>query len=77
MSKEVDWGVLHGEGSILCTCDNCGAEENVADFDDGHPDYRQAQGEIEDMGWMSTKVHGVWYDFCSESCRNNFIKNRS
>lgn len=76
MSKEVEWGVIHGEGTIVCTCDNCGCEEEI-EFDGGRPDYREAQDEIEDLGWMSTKVNGEWYDFCCESCRNQFIKNNA
>lgn len=76
MSKEVEWGVIHGEGTINCLCDNCGAEEAV-DFDDGYPDFRMAQAQIEELGWLSTKVHGEWKDFCCERCRNQYIKENA
>lgn len=72
--KEVEWGVIHGEGSIICTCDNCGMVETGYEFDDGYPDYRAAQDKIEALGWQSTKVRSVWKDFCCERCRNEFIK---
>lgn len=36
MSKEIEWGMIHGEGTIVCTCDQCGKEHEV-DFDGGSP----------------------------------------
>lgn len=76
MSKEIQWGVYHGEGNIVCTCDNCGFEHEV-DFDGGAPDFREAQAEIRSIGWQSIKIDGEWYDFCCEKCRNEYIKNNS
>lgn len=74
MSKEVAWGTTHGEGDIVCTCDNCGSEVELP-FEDGNVDYRAAQQYIKDDGWESCQVHGEWYDFCCEKCRNEYIKN--
>lgn len=73
MSKEVDWGVIHGEGDIVCTCDECG-NEHLVPFEDQQVDYREAQRAIEDEGWGSCQVNGEWKDFCCETCRNNYIK---
>ena len=73
MSKEVEWGIIHGEGDIVCSCDNCEDEERI-EFCDGHPDYREAQREIEIAGWMSSRINNEWYDFCCSSCRNEFVK---
>ncbi len=74
MSKEVEWGLIHGEGEIVCTCDQCNADYSY-DFDDGYPDYRAAQDEIRSMGWVSLKVGNEWYDFCSQECKQKFIDN--
>lgn len=52
MSKEVEWGVIHGEGAICCECDQCGDTYDY-DFDDGYPDYRGCQDELKTLGWMS------------------------
>jgi hypothetical protein len=76
MSKEVEWGLIHGEGEIISTCDECGKTVST-EFDEGHPDYRQAQADIEANGWRSTKVNGEWRDFCTEECRNGYIKRHA
>lgn len=75
MSKEIDWGLVHGEGTINCICDNCGVVEDI-DFDDG-PDFREAQDTIQDKGWVSTKIKGQWFDFCCEDCRNQYIREHT
>lgn len=72
MSKEVDWSFIHGAGDIVCTCDQCGEEERI-EFDNG-PDFREAQREIEGMGWTSSRINGEWFDFCSMDCRNAYVK---
>lgn len=72
MSKYVEWGLVHNEGEIVCTCDHCGYEERI-DFYDG-PDFREAQEELAESGWTSSRINGVWFDFCSIDCRNAFIK---
>ena len=74
MSKAVDWGLIHGAGEIVCTCDGpgCGIEERV-EFENG-PDYRQAQYQIESQKWFSKKIGDVWYDVCSRKCYEAFLK---
>ena len=32
MSKYTDWGMIHGEGEIVCECDNCGNEERIVNL---------------------------------------------
>lgn len=39
MSKEVDWGVIHGEGDIVSTCEMCDLEHRYP-FEDQDVDYR-------------------------------------
>ena len=73
MSKEVDWSIIHGEGEIVCSCDQCPEEHRIEFYE--RPDYREAQSEIVRLGWTSARINGEWYDFCSMSCRNEFVKN--
>lgn len=74
--KEVEWGTEYGCGEIVCECDYC-SETTEHEFEDGSPDFRGAQEHIRDLGWTSTKVNGHWHDFCSEDCRNSFIKEHA
>ncbi len=72
MSKEIEWGVRHGEGEIICECDHCGECETIY-FDNG-PDFKSAQEELKTYGWFSRRIDGQWYDFCKEQCYYNWIK---
>lgn len=73
MSKEIEWSELYGVGTIVCTCDNCSAEEKF-DFEDNNPNFKAAQNLLRSIGWVSCKVNGEWRDFCCERCRNSYIK---
>ena len=73
MSKEVDWGHIHGEGEIVCTCDECGEEYRI-EFFDSNIDYREAQKEIEKECWQKARMNGEWYDFCTMECRHDYIR---
>lgn len=74
MSKYIDWGIIHGEGTIIAECDECGIEENAYEFECGDVDvdYREAQSNLRDMGWVSKKINNEWHDFCPE-CKRKFI----
>lgn len=74
--KEVSWSEIYGEGTIVSNCDQCSSCEEY-EFEDGYPDYKSAQAELRDIGWTSTKVNGEWCDFCSEECRNQYIKDNA
>ena len=74
MSKYVDWGLIHGEGDIICNCDNCDCEEDYA-FENG-PDFKNCQQYLRDLGWISRNVNEEWYDFCSEECFNEWKEKR-
>ena len=74
--KDVSWGVIHGEGTIVCKCDRCGKTEEHP-FDNGHPDFKSFQKKLFGMGWKSVQVFGEWHDFCCEDCRNEYIKNNT
>lgn len=68
MSKFTEWGMIHGEGEIVCECENCGSEERI-EFE-GYPDYKEAQQELRAMGWISKKIDGEWGDYCCPECAN-------
>lgn len=72
MSKEIDWGMIHGEGDIVCECDQCGEEERIP-FEDGCIDYREAQTELKALGWVSRKIDDEWHDFCSNKCHYDYV----
>ena len=70
--KEVEWSVIHDEGEIICECDQCGEQEAIDFYK--RPDFREAQDEIEKMGWVSCRINGEWKDFCTMTCRNTYVK---
>lgn len=72
MSKEVDWSVIHGEGTIECDCDMCGSNYQY-EFYDGYPDFKECQEELKKLGWVSRKINGEWCDFCCNDCLNKFM----
>ena len=74
--KDVAWGVIHGEGTIICKCDQCGRKEEY-EFDDGYPDFKTFQKYLFGKGWKSAQIFGEWKDFCCEDHRNQFIKNNT
>lgn len=73
MSKEIEWGMIHGEGDIVCTCDNCNTEEWFP-FEDGCFDFKEVSRELrEDYGWIARKIYGEWRDFCCDNCHREFL----
>ena len=71
--KEIEWGAIHGDGTIVCYCDQCPNTEEF-EFEDNSPDYRDAQRQLFERGWKAIKIDGEWRDFCCEECRNLYIK---
>lgn len=71
--KEVDWSLIHGEGEIVCNCDQCGNEYRY-EFYDGYPDYKDCQETLKGMSWLSRRISDEWYDFCCEKCYYDWIK---
>lgn len=72
MSKQIEWGYRHREGEIICECDYCG-EADAIYFNNG-PNFKIAQIELNNNGWVSRKIDGEWYDFCQEQCYYDWIK---
>lgn len=73
MSKEIEWGMIHGEGDIVCSCDNCDTEETFP-FEDGCFDFKEVSKELrENYGWIARKIDGEWHDFCCPECHRAFL----
>ena len=72
MSKHVEWGLVRGFGEIICECDHCG-ETELIEFEDG-PDFKEAQNELKNLGWIARRIDNEWYDFCQDQCFYDWIK---
>lgn len=79
MSKNVEWGEVHGEGVIVSGCDECGKtdEYDFYDADDMGENFKSCQSDIQKKGWISRKIDDEWYDFCCEACYQKFLARKS
>lgn len=73
MSKNHEYGDNFGEGVILCTCDNCGTDEEYEFFDG--LSYKDAHDHVASLGWCCWQVAGEWKDFCCADCRKEYMSN--
>ena len=65
------------EGEAVYYCDCCGTDERFR-FDSEEIDSKAHRAELrQEKGWITTKVNGEWKDFCSERCRNEYIKQKA
>jgi len=67
------------EGVAPYSCDNCHTTVKFRfDSEDSAKNYRRHRRILkEDNGWIFTKVNGEWRDFCSEACRNAYIRRNT
>lgn len=76
MSREL---VFDGywEGDAVYTCDNCGAHKKFR-FDSEDVGSKKHRAHLrKKYGWCVTKIGKEWYDFCSERCRNQYIRTKT
>ena len=75
MSRELLFtGYWEGDAVYSCDCPGCN-ESKIFSFDSDDIDSKLHRKILrENNGWITTKVNGEWRDFCSEECRNKFIK---
>ena len=64
------------EGEEVFTCDCCGRREKFH-FDSEDIDTRGHRKLLKAKGWIFTQVDGRWKDFCSERCRNKYIRDNT
>lgn len=76
MSKELQFDG-HWEGETIYSCDCCGKKEKFRFECEDDLDYKTMQAELRKKGWIFTKVNERWKDFCSEKCRNEFIRKNT
>lgn len=78
MSKEL---VFDGwwEGQAEYSCDECHKTEYFlfSDEEDAKNSRKHRKSLKEDYGWIFTKVDGEYKDFCSEACRNKYIRKNT
>ena len=58
-----DWGF---------TCEHCG--QTVGGDFGGAEDFYESLALKKSEGWISRKIDGEWFDFCSEECYKDYIK---
>lgn len=66
------------EGAVCYTCDCCGKEERFRfDGESEAKNYKGQKKQLQDNGWIFTQVYSRWHDFCSEECRNRYIRKNT
>jgi len=74
MSRELEFdGYWTGDAVYSCDCPVCKNSESFP-FDSEEVGSKEHRAKLRKQGWLTTQVEGQWYDFCSESCRNKFIR---
>lgn len=67
------------EGTVEYSCDCC--QKTVKFRFDDESSANNAKGQRDALrrkrGWITTKVNGNWHDFCSEPCRNKYIREQT
>lgn len=75
MSRELEFDG-YWEGEAVYSCDCCGKEEKFRFFSEDI-DSKAHRAKLRENGWITTKVNGQWKDFCSEKCRNVYIRKHT
>lgn len=76
MSRELEFDG-YWEGEAVYSCDCCGHSERFR-FDSDEIDSKKHRAELRTKkGWITTKVNDEWKDFCSENCRNKYIRQQT
>lgn len=67
------------EGIAEYSCDNCGKTVKFRfDDEESGKDYKGRRTQLkEKFGWQFTKVNDIWVEFCSETCRNSYIRKNT
>jgi len=67
------------EGDVEYSCDEC--RKTVKFRFDDEDSAKNAKGQRNALrrkrGWVFTKVNNQFRDFCSERCRNNYIRRNT
>lgn len=76
MARELEFdGYWEGNVCYTCDCSECRKSVKIRfDSESGAKDFKAERVILKQHGWSATKVNGNFRDFCSESCRNKFIR---
>lgn len=79
MGRELNFGTGYWEGDVVYSCDCCGKEVRFEFWteEEEHNISGQRSALRKKRGWIFTKVNGLWRDFCSEKCRNQYIRENT
>ena len=77
MARELDFDG-YWEGEAIYYCDNCDSEKRFRFDSEDDCDSKEHRAELrKNHGWITTMVNGQWKDFCSENCRNSYIRKNT
>ena len=79
MARDLEYdGYWEGNVCYSCDCRGCGKTVKMRfDSEEEAKDYAGQRELLKRQGWLSTKVNGNWHDFCSETCRNKYIRDNT
>lgn len=75
MSREFNYdGYWEGETVYQCDCCNVHHSFPFTNEEEAKNSKVHRAQLRKDCGWITTQVNGFWHDFCSEECRNKYIR---
>lgn len=79
MSRDLEFdGWWTGEAVYTCDCPGCVKEASFRFDSEDENDAKEHRRLLRKKhGWITTMVNGQWKDFCSEACRNKYIRMRT
>lgn len=77
MARELEFDG-YWEGEAIYCCDNCDSKKRFRFGSEDDCDSKAHRTKLrEKHGWITTKVNNQWKDFCSEDCRNSYIRKNT
>ena len=77
MAKELSFdGWWEGEAVYSCDCCHKTVSFRFSDEDEAK-NSKPHREQLRKRGWILTKVNDRLHDFCSEGCRNKYIRNNT
>lgn len=65
------------EGTAVYFCDCCHKTFRIRFESQDEVNSKSNRVELRKNGWISTKVNDQWKDFCTEQCRNKYIRTQT
>lgn len=79
MARNLDFGQGYWEGDVVYACDCCGKKVRFEFWSEDEANNVKGQRDAlrRKRGWQFTKIKGDFFDFCSEMCRNKYIRENT